>query len=197
MTIETETLRRLRLFNEKANELRGYSFIEKAYHKDAGVMVHFDFEKQTAETKRIGADNEARAAMCSLLRFFIQPRDGIELHQIADLYQSLPVTDEDKHWVSENLKGLDDFLDKPTGMSINGDLTYRYVRDIFLYGHLVHANSRPHDDKRHVFESWRETKEFYPVLENFFEYAAGETIRYIFWLAAMNADAILALEAAK
>lgn len=76
----TDALRRLRLFNEKAQELRSYSFIDKAFHEDAGVTVHFDFERQTAEAKRVGADKEATAAMCLVLRFFLQPRDRIELH---------------------------------------------------------------------------------------------------------------------
>jgi len=193
-----EALRRLRLFNEKAEELRSYSFIEKAFNKDAGVTVHFDFQQQTAETKRMGADNEARAAMCSVLRFFVQPRDGIELHDIAELYQSLPVKNEDKYWVSENLKQLDNFLCRVTApaMSVNDGppLTFGRIREIFLYGSLVHANAKPPDDKRSVFELWRENRVVYPVLENFFEYTAGETIKYILWLAAMNADAIKAIE---
>jgi hypothetical protein len=196
----TEALRRLRLFNEKAEELRSYSFIEKALHKDAGVTVNFDFEHQTAETKRVGADNEARAAMCSVLRFFVQPKDGIEIHKIAELYQSLPVEDEDKHWVSENLRELDEFLAQVTvpAMSFNSGppLTFGWIREIFLYGNLVHANAKPHDDKRSVFELWRENRVVYPVLEDFFEYIAGETIRYILWLAAMNVSAIRALEQA-
>ena len=194
----TDALKRLRLFNEKAQELKSYSFIPKAFHQEAGVTAHFDFEKQTAEVSRVGADNEARAAMCSVLRFFLQPRDGIELHEIAELYQNLPVKDEDKHWVSENLKDLDAFLDRATeiGISFNNEppLTFRKIREIFLYGDLVHANSKPHDDKRSIFELWRENKVIYSILENSFEYTVGETIKYILWLAAMNADAITTLE---
>jgi negative regulator of sigma E activity len=52
---KAEALKRLRLFNEKAQELQSYSFIEKALHEDAGVTVHFDFEKNTVEAKRVGA----------------------------------------------------------------------------------------------------------------------------------------------
>ena len=194
----TDALRRLRLYNEKAQELKSYSFIPKAFHQQAGVTAHFDFEKQTAEISRVGADNEARAAMCSVFRFFLQPRDGLELHEIAELYQNLPVKDEDKYWVSENLKELDAFLDRVTvpGISLNNGppLTHGTIREIFLYGNLVHANSKPHDDKRSVFESWRANTMVYPMLENFFEYTVGETLRYILWLAAINVDAIKALE---
>jgi hypothetical protein len=191
----SKALKRLRLFNEKAEELQSFSFIRKALQEDAGVTVDFDFEKQTAAVNRIGADKEARAAMCSLIRFFLQPRDGIQLEDIVELYQDLPVQDEDKSWVSENLKELDTFLDRPTEMAINKQppLTHRLIREIFLYGSFVHANDKPHDDKRAVFESWRENKVAFPVLENFFEYAVSQTIRHIFWLALMNVDAISAL----
>jgi hypothetical protein len=192
----TDALKRLRLFNEKAQELRGFSFIAKAFQQEAGVTAQFDFEKQTAQVERIGADKEARAAMCSVLRFFLQPRDGIEIHEIAELYQNLPVKDEDRHWVSENLKTLDSFLDRATEVSFNNEppLTFGRIREIFLYGDLVHANSKPHDDKRSVFESWRKSQWIYPFLENNFEYTAGETIRYILWLATVNDAAIKALE---
>lgn len=191
-----EALRLLRLYNEKAQELNSYSFVGKAFHSDAGVTVHFDFEKQTAEATRIGADSEARAAACSLLRLFLQRRDGIELHQIAELYQSLTIADEDKRWVAESLKVLDEFLDRATELRHNNEppLTYRKILEVFLYGDLVHVNSKPNDDKRSVFESWRENKVAYLVLENFFEYAVGEIISYISWLAAMNVTTITNLE---
>ena len=186
----TEALKRLRLFNEKAQELQSYSFIDKALHRDTGVTVHFDCEKKTIEAKRVGADKEARAAMCLVLRFFLQPRDGIELHQIAELYQSIPAKDEDRHRVCENLKMLDAFLDRETVLALNNEpITYRAVRDTFLYGDQAHANA----DKRIMFEMWK-VGPIYSVFESFFEYAVGETIRYILWLAAMNVDRIKALE---
>jgi len=43
---------------------------------------------------------------------------------------------------------------------------------------------------------WRENPVIYPVLENFFEYTAGETISYIMWLAMINVAAITVIEQA-
>jgi hypothetical protein len=187
----TEALRRLRLFNEKAKELQSYSFIGKALHQDSGVKLDFDFEKKTLEAKRVGADPEARAALCLVLRFFVQKRDQIELHQIAELYQNLPVTDEDKRWVSENLALLDGFLDGPTMLAINQEpITNRAVVETFLYGDRAHAN----EDKRSKFDEWKEVAPIYTVLENFFEYAVCRIAKYVVWLAAMNVDAIRTLE---
>jgi hypothetical protein len=190
-TDNQETLTRLRLFNQKAQELLGYSFIDKALHKSAGVEIHFDFERGNVAARRVGADNEARAAACLVLRFFLQPRDRIEVHQIAELYQSLPVKDEDKHWVRENLKTLDAFLDRQTELALNSKpITYRAILETFLYGDQAHANA----SRRGTLETWKEIGPIYVLLENFFEYTVCETLRYIQWLAAMNVDAIKALE---
>ncbi len=153
--------------------------------------MNFDFEKKTVEANRVGADKEARAAMCLLLRFFLQPKDRIELHLIANLYQNLPVPDEDKYWVSENLKELDTFLDRSTVLAVNNTpITHRHIVETFLYGDQAHAN----DDKRPTFEKWKEMGAIHVVLENFFEYSVCEIIRYVLWLAAMNVDAIRTLE---
>jgi hypothetical protein len=188
-----EALRRLRLFNEKAQELRSYSFIEKALHKDAGFEIHFDSEKTTAQ--RVGADNEARAAMCLVLRFFLQPRDRIEVHQIAELYQSLPVKDETKALICENLKILDAFLDQKTSPELrlgsNKPITNREVLETFLYGDQAHTNI----DKRVTLETWKKLGPIYVLLENCFEYVVCDILRYILWATTINVDAIKVLEA--
>jgi|ERR1035441_10539613 hypothetical protein len=187
-----EALRRLRLFNEKAQELRSYSFIEKALHKDAGFEIYFDAEKTTV--KRQGADNEARAAMCLVLRFFLQPRDQIEVHQIADLYQSLPVKDETKALICDNLKILDAFFNGKTSPELkfncNESITNREILETFLYGDQAHTNT----DKRAILETWKKLGPFYIVLENCFECVVCETLRYILWLTTVNVDAIKTLE---
>jgi hypothetical protein len=196
MTIATangaEALRRLRLFNEKAAELQSYSFIAKALHRDAGITINFDSEM--VEAKRVGCDNEARAAMCLVLRFFLQPRDRIELHQIAELYETLPVKPDDKQFACDNLKRLDDFLDRPTELSFNGasPLTYRMIVDTFMYGDQAHTN----DDKRATLEAWKVFGPAYLFLENCFEYAVVQVVRYIAWQAGKNVDAIRVLEQA-
>src|SRR5215469_14251446 len=59
----------------------------------------------------------------------------------------LPVPEEDKNWVSENLKIVDVFLDRPTELALNGSpITYRAVLETLLYGEHAHANQ----DKRSV-----------------------------------------------
>jgi hypothetical protein len=109
---------------------------------------------------------------------------------MAELYLHLPVPDEDKHWASENLKIVDEFLDRPTELALNGTpITHRAVLETFLYGDQAHANP----DKKAIFDTWREIGPIHVVLENCFEFAVCEVLKYVFWLAAMNNDAIKAL----
>ena len=113
------------------------------------------------------------------------------MHQIAELYQDLPVPQEDQRWVSENLAILDGFLDEPTMMAINQEpITHRAVVETLPYGDQAHAN----EDKRRKLDAWKEVAPIYTVLENFFEYAVCRIAKYVVWLAAMNVDAIRVLE---
>lgn len=62
--------------------------------------------------------------------------------------------------------------------------------ETFLYGDQAHAN----EDKRAIFDRWKEIGPMHAVLENCFEYVVGQTTKYIVWLAAKNAEGIKALE---
>ena len=104
----------------------------------------------------------------------------------------MPLPDEDKYWVAENLKGLNAFLESTGTPEIRVDsekVTHRVILETFLYGDLAHAN----EDKRKTREIWRAL----PVgllFESTFEYVVGELMRFIFWLARMNDEAIQFLE---
>jgi hypothetical protein len=74
----TEALRRLRLFNEKAEKLQRCSFIEKVFRPDHGVTIHFG-EDLPLTVENQGADEEATDALSLTLRFFFNQRDGISL----------------------------------------------------------------------------------------------------------------------
>ena len=104
----------------------------------------------------------------------------------------MPLPDEDKYWVAENLKGLHAFLESTGTPEIRVDgekVTHRVILEAFLYGDLAHAN----EDKRKTCEIWRAL----PVgllLESTFEYVVGELMRFMFWLARMNDEAIQFLD---
>ena len=53
-----------------------------------------------------GCGEESTAAFVLGFRLFLQPRDGIMLGQIEELYRQMPLPSEYKYWVTENLKEL-------------------------------------------------------------------------------------------
>jgi hypothetical protein len=185
-----EALRRLRLFNRKAEELSRLSFPGKAFHEKAGTSVRV--EGSNVHIEKIGADRESTAAFALTFRLFLQPRDGIEIHQMETLYRDLPIPDEDKYWVTENLNELDAYLDGRDVVTIAVDgvpVTNRMILETFLYGDLAHVN----DEKRAIYEKWRAGPASL-LLESRFEQIVGEVMRFVFWLARMNEDSIRTLE---
>ena len=185
-----EAIQLLNRFNEKAELLSTFSFLKKAFAPGTGATLHF--EPGRAWQEKRGADRESTAAFVLVLRLFLQPRDGIQLEQIKDLYQEMPLPENYKSLVAENLKTLNAFLDS-TGnpeFAINGEkITNRMVLETFLYGDLAHLNK----DKVETYKRWRSGPAAL-LLESQFEYAVGVVTQFISGLAEMNVEAIQVLE---
>jgi hypothetical protein len=184
-----EALRRLRLFNDKAEKLRRSRFFQMAYGEGTGATLSIG-EGQPIKVVKRGADEDATAAFVLTLRFFLQPRDRIQLEQIEQLYRHVPVPDEDSQRVAEGLSVLNAFLDRTTDFAIDGQaITNRMVLETFVYGDHAHAN----DDKRVEYQKWR-SGPFNLILESHFEFVLGHVLRFIFWLERINKTAISNLE---
>jgi hypothetical protein len=159
----TEAVHRMRLFNEKADKLDRCSFVEKVFKKDHGFTIHFG-EDQSLNVERTGADEGATDALSLTLRFFFNKKDGIAIEQMKDLYESLPIPEEEKVKARNAFVHYERILDAPIGVNFKGTiLTNWNVIETILYGDLAHAN----DDKRPIFEEWRSAAPFY-TLVNFF-----------------------------
>jgi len=185
-----EVIQRLRLFNERAERLSRFTFLQKAFAPGAGATLHV--EPGRAWQEKRGADEESTAAFAAVFRLFLQARDGIQLEQMEALYRQMSVPEENQYWVTENLNGLREFLDRTTTpeLAINGvRLTHRMILETFLYGDIAHVNPK----KRETYEVWRSGPAAM-LLESTFEYVAGEVAKFIFWLAKMNENAIRVLE---
>ena len=185
-----EAIRCLNRFNEKAELLSTFSFLKKAFAPGAGATLHY--EPGRAWQEKRGADKESTAAFALVLRFFVQWKDGIHLEQIKDLYQEMPLPENDKSLVVEILKKYNAFLDS-TGnpeFAINSEkITNRMVLETFLYGELAHLNK----DKVETYKKWRSGPAAL-LLESQFEYAVGVVTQFISRLAEMNVEAIQVLE---
>jgi hypothetical protein len=107
----TEKLQKLKLFNEKIEVLRRRNFIQQVFQPNHGVTINFG-RPEPLTFERRGADEEALHAFATTLRFFVQPRDGITIEQIAKIYESLPVEDEAKRSARAAADSLDGYLDR-------------------------------------------------------------------------------------
>lgn len=176
-----EAVEKLRLFNDKAEKLYRCSFIEKVFREDHGVSVEFGLNRPLEVNKR-GSDEEATAAFCCTLRFFLQQRDGIFYDHIRDLYNVLPVPENDKEAVRRWRDKLIAFLDERTELRLHGDNPSNgRLLEIFIYGDLAHANQ----DKRETYNAWMNTP-MDPLMELYFEDIAAEVFRIIYEMTNLN-----------
>ena len=192
-----EAVRRLRLFNEKAEILlEKRSFLKKVSAENAGFQ--FTWLENSVSTQRLGADDEATDSFVITFRMFIEPRDNISICQTLELYEQLDVPIEVKQWakaflqeyvrfrqehgpakiiVQKTRKGLD-------GQSIIAEeetLTNGLILETFIYGDIAHTN----DDKRKRFQHWKSLSLF-PMMQNQFELAAHDTCKYVAHIRSNN-----------
>lgn len=189
-----EAKRRLRLYNEKVDEIRALSFRERVFIENHGITMHFNFETQEpAKFEKRGSTREATLALVSLLRLFLQPRDKISLWEIADLYDRLPVPVEDSTAVRRVVDGVDAYLDEPTsGIALvfnTEKITNRKFFELMMYGDLAHVNP----EKREEYEKF--IKPGLPFYETLFEQMVATLLNVIWSFPETNKRAIRALEA--
>lgn len=165
---------RLCLFNEKAELLRRGRFVSQVLRPDFGFTMKFR-ENEPTDVERRGADEEATLAAAITFRFFIYERDGIELGQIAELYETLPVSDEEKRRARVAADSVKAFLDSPLEIGVNGKtMSKRRLLYVFMYGGLAHANA----DKRDEYEKWTKS-ELAPIMQCLFEETVAVILRVV------------------
>jgi hypothetical protein len=185
-----EALRRLRLFNEKAEKLQRSSFVPKVFHEDHGITILFGEDKPLTVEKR-GADEESTDALSLTLRFFFNERDNITLEQMAALYESLPIAAEEKGKVRDAFTRYHAFLDASIGVVFQGTtLTNRVIFETVLYGHLAHTNA----DKRSVYEGWVAPAPFGDMVKFYYEEVVARVIQVVVALQQFNEPIIRQLE---
>jgi hypothetical protein len=180
---------RPRLFNEKAELLRRGRFVSQVFRPDFGFTMTFG-GKQPTQVERRGADEEATLAFVTTFRFFIHKNDEIELGQVADLYDGLPVSDEEKQRTRVATDSVKAFLDSPCEFGINGKtLSRRRLLYVFIYGGLAHANT----DKRDEYEKWVKS-DAAPIMQCMFEEIVATILRVIVSFLTINTRTIQLLE---
>jgi hypothetical protein len=82
--------RALRLFNQKVDTVLRSRFKQMAFGEGMGFKL--EFEPNGVHVEKRGADEDARLALATTLRFLVQPGDQISFCHIAELYDHLLFT---------------------------------------------------------------------------------------------------------
>ncbi len=91
--LSIDQTRRLRLFNEKANELDGSRFAIALYDQQSGVIVEGGLTGP-ATAVFVGPDDDAIRAFVLTIRLFRQDRDGISIRALVETYGAEGVPQE-------------------------------------------------------------------------------------------------------
>ncbi len=128
-----EKIQKLRLFNEKIEMMRRGRFASLVSRSDHGVTLSISSEAPMAIERR-GADEDSTLALAATLRFFVQPKDGITLLQIADLYETLPIEERAKTSARAAAEANGVFLDRLCEFGLNGEtFTNREIFEVAGY----------------------------------------------------------------
>ena len=135
--------RRLKLFNEKADDVEGYGFVRALYDQQTGVMV--SGTANSMEAIRVGPDDEEVDAFLLTIRLFYQDRDRISIRAIADIYDRATIPQDLRDEFRRVRKALNDRLDSNPTIAFEIDgvrIDRRRIFEVFPYGARAHVNPR-------------------------------------------------------
>lgn len=186
----SEQVRRLKLFNEKAEAIRDGRFVKQVFQPHHG-FTWLTPGDGTMQTEWRGADQDATKALALDLRYFIwsQKRDGINLEQIRELYEALPTGNAEKQKITDLLDSLDRTLDSIAIIISSEPVTWRRLLEVFMYGGLAHANER----EREIYQEWTRN-ETGALIRHDFEKIVKAMVLVICQIQHVNNEVIKALE---
>ncbi len=179
-----DQIRILERFNETVDRIKRHGFVEEA--RGGGAIVEIG-GPQGSEGIHVGPSEKTIDATVIVLRFFIQDRESTSLSNMADLYSSLNIESELCTQFSEIRDRLNGFLDSPLPIVLPelGPLTFKDLRDAFIYGHLSHAN--PEKEANYDFIS---KIELFPIFEDIFTKMIVIHIKALHDLQQINCKAL-------
>ena len=180
--LERERLETLKYFNEKAETLKKYKRFMESIH-ERKVEFKQSPEKAGLGTITLqGPDDELIAACVLTIRFFIQDNEAISFRNMKEVYDNLDTSQQNKNEFNQIRDELNRYLDSgsPLVMSdkkansemilandlnerlaelSNASLTsenrlsYREIRDLFIYGKLSHTNETKREKLKQLLSS--------------------------------------------
>jgi len=153
MALYENDIKRLKLFNEKAERLSNSRFMQYILKEK---KVSFTIEaKKGGEVKTITVvpDQDSIDAFVLTFRFFIQNNERCSFGNLTKTYEKSFVPEKLRKEYFKTRKELNEYLDSPSSTNIKIEdevLTRRRILDVFIYGGLAHATPK----KKKVFDSW-------------------------------------------
>jgi len=144
--INSEIIKSLELFNEKAEKLGRLSFIKTIFKYNSGVSIKISKGKSGLYDliqERKGPLEEAIDAFVLTIRFFIQDKDSISFRRIAEIYNTAPIEKKIKEEFISLRNQINTYLDSNSAIviAINKEtLNHRKILNIIIYGGLSHAD---------------------------------------------------------
>src|ERR1017187_3368296 len=179
----------LRLFNEKADELRASPYIKQLPNQE--WAIHFDNTTGEEITVDIRPDDESRKALILTLRFF---ENELKLKNVVELYEDLPIPIDQKRSVGKSLDTFESALASGLQFIVkvnNTTYTSKEIFKTFMYGQYCH----PEEPLRERLKVFKESQISWMMVNQEFDQTISLYLRYIFWLYNKNVMAIKALEA--
>lgn len=183
-----ETRETLELFVEKATKLVRSRFIAFV---NTQSQITINYENMNNEGQfsidHSEPDSEAIEAFVLTFRFFIQNNESISLANLERILDDPGVSDNWKQEVTRTRSELNGVLDSTklvsgVPLTINGQaLTNRELMQVFVFGHLAHANKQKHA----LYRTWASTP-FFPLLEFCFYAVLKDVVRAINWIGYLS-----------
>ena len=165
--LDKDDLESLKLFNDKAEKIKNYSFTKKIISDGFGIKISTKVDEPVNIETRFPTDESIEAFILTL-RFFIQNNEKSSFKNLAKVYSNLPSYRDEKREFFNTRDELNDFLDSPDEVLHikvnNKEFSKREIYEIFIYGGLAHAN----EVKKKIYDEWMANPMLKPITENEF-----------------------------
>lgn len=165
----SEIIKSLELFNEKAKKLSRLSFPETIFKYNSGVSIKIskrDDGLYDLIQERRGPLEEAIDAFVLTIRFFIQDNELISFRRLAEIYDMAPIEKKLKEEFISLRNQINTYLDSNSAIAITINeetLNHKKILDIVIYGGLSHANT----EKKRKYDFWMKSP-LKAIIENDF-----------------------------
>ena len=179
----------LKLFNEKADEIKNTSYAKFVSEKRPKTTISKN-QGEAPKIKTIEPNTESLQSFVLILRLFIQNNDQISFQNISKVYEKLPNNfQKEKKSFSQARKKLNNILSTNINVKFNNEWpTYGEVLNTFIYGDLAHLNKK----NRNTYKYWKSKEEvgLYAILKVSFHSIASSLIQCILYIQKLNAEVI-------